>query len=278
MNIISSKQSSSLWNHTELYVKGCSNKRSYRIYIAVPDNPPPQAGYPVIYLLDANSVFGTMTEAVRLQSRRPEVTGVQPSIIVGVGYPSAEPFPAERHYDFTRSTPDDELPPHPAGGQWPEQGGADDFLNFIEEELQPYIRKNYIIDGMQQTIFGHSLGGLFVLHTLFNKPHLFSCYIAGSPSIHWNKHSLSASEQQFAKRIHQAPLPIRLLIAVGELEQSHKSGMNSNARQLAARLEVQSEHGLHVKYKEFSGEGHISILPALISRAIRFQSESTDFR
>lgn len=70
-------------------MSSCNENRTYHIFISKPSTPPPPAGYPVIYLLDANSVFGTMTEAVRIQGRRPEKTGVIPAVIVGIGYETA---------------------------------------------------------------------------------------------------------------------------------------------------------------------------------------------
>lgn len=61
---------------TEVRMMSSRNEnRTYHIFISKPSTPPPPAGYPVIYLLDANSVFGTMTEAVRIQGRRPEKPG-----------------------------------------------------------------------------------------------------------------------------------------------------------------------------------------------------------
>lgn len=58
---------------TEVRMMSSRNEnRAYQIFISKPSTPPPPAGYPVIYLLDANSVFGTMAEAVRIQGRRPE--------------------------------------------------------------------------------------------------------------------------------------------------------------------------------------------------------------
>ncbi len=42
--------------------------REYRIYVAWPAEEPPPDGYPVLYILDANAVFGTVVEAIRLRS------------------------------------------------------------------------------------------------------------------------------------------------------------------------------------------------------------------
>jgi hypothetical protein len=249
-----------------------AENREYRIFVAKPDGDPPSSGFPVIYLLDANAVFGTMVEAVRVQGRRPDKTGVVPAVIVGIGYQTEEPFSPARHYDFTMPVPLTELPARPDGGEWPAQGGAESFLRFIEEELKPEIEREFKIDSNRQTIFGHSLGGLFVLHALFTRPFAFQTYVAGSPSIHWNKRLILEEEQQFVSRLEQENINVRILIAVGELEKSHQSRMNDNAKELSERLLTLANRGVYVEFHEFEGEGHVSVLPALISRALRFAS------
>ena len=190
--------------------------REYRILIARPEQPAPPGGFPVVYLLDGNAVFATMVEAVRLQSRRPERTGVVPAIIVGIGYPTEQPFSAERYYDFTLPVPPEALPAKPGGGAWPAHGGAQAFLAFIEEELKPQLERELPIDCGRQTIFGHSLGGLFVLHTLLSKPQAFSTYIAGSPSIHWNPAGIAEQERGFAQLVKGQAVRLNALITVGE--------------------------------------------------------------
>jgi len=244
--------------------------RDYRIFIAYPGEAPPASGYPVIYVLDANAVFGTMSEAVRVQGRRPDKTGVIPAVIVGIGYRTEEPFDPARHRDFTMPVPESELPQSPDGNAWPEQGGAEAFIAFIEEELKPQIEREFKIDRNRQAIFGHSLGGLFVLHMLFNKPGSFRNYIAGSPSIHWNKRILLEAELRFASGVEREGLDAGLLIGVGELEANHKARMNENAREMSERLAALESKGLRVAFKEFEDEGHVSVLPVLISRAARF--------
>ncbi|MBW7460240.1 alpha/beta hydrolase, partial [Paenibacillus sepulcri] len=41
-------------------------RSEYRICVAYPGEEAPPAGFPVIYLLDANAVFGTMVETMRV--------------------------------------------------------------------------------------------------------------------------------------------------------------------------------------------------------------------
>lgn len=75
-----------------------ATRREYHIMISRPvGNPPSPSGYPVIYMLDANAAFATMAEAVGLRSRRPEVTGVVPSVVVGIGYATDEPLDPVAH-------------------------------------------------------------------------------------------------------------------------------------------------------------------------------------
>lgn len=243
--------------------------RLYRIYVYTPEGEPPPAGYPIVYALDANSVIGTFVEAVRTQGRRPERTGVVPAVIVGIGYETDQPFSPARYYDFTL-TDQAELSALPGGAVLPEQGGAQPFLAFIEEELKTAIEGELPIDAGQKTLFGHSLGGLFVLHALFTKPDAFRFYVAGSPSIHWNKSLLLEAERRFVRRVEAEPADVDLLLASGELERGHRSGMTDNAVEMANRLASLADHGVRVTYKEFEGEGHVSVLPALISRTLRF--------
>ncbi|AOP17128.1 alpha/beta hydrolase [Bacillus licheniformis] len=250
-------------------MRSLDGSRTYRIFIAKPFGEQPPAGYPVIYLLDANSVFGTMVEALRMQSRRPDKTGVGTAVIVGIGYETDAPFDRGRYYDFTLPESGAELPMRPDGADWPEPGGAKAFLSFIEQQLKPEIEQKFTIDVKRQAIFGHSLGGLFVLQTLFTKPDLFQTYIAGSPSIHWHP-SFFDKEHDFVSKLQEADGDVKVLLGAGELEKTHKSGMNDNAKRLADRLAALESQGVRAEYHEFKGEGHISVLPVLISRALRF--------
>lgn len=247
--------------------------RKYRIMVSAPAEPPSASGYPVFYVLDANSVFGTMAETARLQGSCPHNTGVFPAVIVGIGYDKEGLFPPERYYDYTPATSTD-YRFRPDGTPLPEQGGAAAFLRFLEEELKPEIEAKYAVDRGKQAIFGHSLGGLFTLYTLFTRPEAFACYIAGSPSFHWNKAMISEAEEMFVNRLQREALNAKLLLGVGELERNHISQNSKNARRLAERLSMFASSGILARFKEFEGEGHITVLPALISRALQFAFHS----
>ncbi|WP_291172549.1 alpha/beta hydrolase-fold protein [Hyphomicrobium sp.] len=261
----------------------------FRVFISMPLHPAPETGYPVIYVLDANAVFGTMTEAVRLQSARPQATGVGPAVVVGVGYPTDLPLDLERRtFDYTPEVDRAALSVRPDGSEWPPTGGAGVFLSFIEDELKPMIAAEYPIDVRRQVLFGHSFGGLFALYALFRRPRAFQTYIAGSPSIWFGARAILEAERGFEDILGDGPHDISLMIAVGALEQSlspqerlmpggaqraawiDENRMVDNARELVDRLQRHAARGLRVAYEEFPGENHVSVIPTLISRALRF--------
>lgn len=238
----------------------------YRIMIWAPETPAPEGGFPILYLLDGNAVFGTMVETVRLLSRGPY--RIEPSIVVGIGYDTDEPLHTERRfYDYTVHASDDELPERKVNTAWPLTGGAESFLLFIEQELKPLIEQNYNVNRKKQTLFGHSLGGFFVLYTLFMKHDAFQYYVAGSPSIWWKQGYIKPYAEQLIEAGLRESVHASLYLGVGSLEKPH---MISDAKQMYERLSQAGIPGFHVQYHCFEDEGHLSIIASLISCAVRF--------
>ncbi|WP_232696632.1 alpha/beta hydrolase [Brevibacillus daliensis] len=241
----------------------------YRIMVWTPETAVPEDGFPIIYMLDANAAFGTMAETVRLLSMGPY--RIEPSIVVGIGYNIDQPLHTERRfYDYTVYASEDELPPRKDKSPWPLTGGAEHFLQFIEQELKPLIEQTYTVNRSRQMLFGHSLGGLFALYTLFMKGEAFQFYVAGSPSIWWkNEHIVPYTEQLIAEA-QRSPLHSSLFIGVGSLEKPH---MVRDARLMYERLSAADIPGFSVQYRCFEDEGHLSIVTPLIGRAIRFADQ-----
>jgi len=57
---------------------------------------------------------------------------------------------------------------------------SDNFLRFINQEVQPFVAKNFRVNGFK-TLFGHRDSGTFVLETFIKNPNEFDNYIAGNP-------------------------------------------------------------------------------------------------
>jgi predicted alpha/beta superfamily hydrolase len=269
----------------------------YTIFISAPDGAPPPGGFPVLYVLDANAWFGAAAEIVRLN----EIES-GPAIVVGVGYPIRTMHDARRRgHDFTLGAP---LAPQGAYAGT-DFGGADAFLEFLKGDLRSEIGKAYPIDPGRQSLFGHSLGGYFVLHALFTAPEAFFAYIAASPAIWWDDKALAAEEQAFLSRPGLsrpgAKPRTQVLITVGGLEQQlgeadvklmtklyaanpgafggatlaatlaeirkgqAKDGMIDRARDLAGRLK---HAGVPVSFALLADENHRSSVPTALSRTM----------
>jgi predicted alpha/beta superfamily hydrolase len=68
---------------------------------------------------------------------------------------------------------------------WKGSGGAEKFLSFIKNELIPYVNSHYPTNG-DNTLWGHSLSGMFAVYALLNEPQLFKSCIAVDPSFWWD--------------------------------------------------------------------------------------------
>jgi predicted alpha/beta superfamily hydrolase len=114
--------------------------------------------YPVLYILNSYP-FAFTCGTVELLSGNMEI----PEMIV-VGVP-----PFDRGYVPT---------PFEERGEGPTP--VDLSIRFLEEELIPFVDNNYRTNAYR-ILYGHSVGGLFTMYTLFNHPDLFTAYLAGSP-------------------------------------------------------------------------------------------------
>jgi predicted alpha/beta superfamily hydrolase len=72
----------------------------------------------------------------------------------------------------------------------PSSGGAAAYRRFLVEEVKPWIAAHYRASG-RYGLIGESLAGLFVVETLLRAPGSFDDYIAASPSLWWDRQSLS---------------------------------------------------------------------------------------
>jgi predicted alpha/beta superfamily hydrolase len=246
----------------------------FSIFVARPRAAAGEASLPVLHLLDANASFGTMVEAVRLRGERPEVSGVTPAWVVGIGFPTDQPLDmVRRTYHYTPPSDRLVMPERPGGAPWPRMGGANGFLDFLDTILRPELARRYGIGDARRAIFGHSFGGLFVLHALFTRPSLFDAYIAASPSIWWNDRFILGEEKAFLEEASFGKAVPKLLLTSGSEENRgpFADDNRDRVRDLAARLAASRK--LTASYHEFAGEDHGSVLPAAIGRAVTFACE-----
>lgn len=194
------------------------NGRSYRIQVALPFAKAPAAGFPVIYVIDGDGYFGTWAFAARMRAMSDEL---EPAVVVGIGYPEAETdmmLAMQRRMSELVPSVDAEAVRTLSGSGTgtPLQAGADDLLRILREEVPPLVAGIVPIDRGRQTLFGHSLGGLFALHVLFSHPDAFQTYLVLSPSIWWDDRKVLSGRTRFLERAKRGEVAPAGLFGGGE--------------------------------------------------------------
>jgi len=245
--------------------------KEYKIQVALPTGyAESKETYPVLYLLDADTFFGTIAETVRFLAAGRKMFSIEvpDMIVVGVGYPIES---ARRYTNWDMAKPSEYMgarakdltPTEDATMEgWP-FGGASDFMAFIRDDLKPLINSNYRANPEDSTIYGDSLGGLFALYVLFHRPDTFNRYIVLSPSLWWGKKVTLDYERMYANG--HAELPARLFLSVGSLERPCDL---QNLQELVQILQKRNYKGLEWASYICEGENHITAWEAATPRAI----------
>jgi hypothetical protein len=184
--------SDSLGKTFSVTIDSAQTGHAYPIYIYLPpsyDNG--TASYPVIYATDGDSAFppegrfGNFRNI--LQNRKIE------AILIGIG-----------------------------GSRWRSQDyvlpGAKAYHEFIAQELIPFVEANLRADPKRRILSGLSLGGSFVVTSLFLEAPdtlLFSHYISAEGSFF--QPSFIALEEKFVGTIGARKIPATLILARGAL-------------------------------------------------------------
>ncbi|MCB1582897.1 MAG: alpha/beta hydrolase [Xanthomonadales bacterium] len=210
--------------------------------------------YPVIYLLDgsADEDFIHIAGLVQFGSF-PWINMIPESIVIGIAN-------VDRKHDFTFPTNNEQ-----DLKDFPTTGGSAQFIQFLEQELQPLVAKTYRTTS-EKTIIGQSLGGLLTTEILFKQPDLFDNFLIVSPSMWWDDESLLKLE----------PKPFTtnksFFIAVG------KEGeiMEQGARKLADKLKHINSSNSRLKFQYFEQLNHGDTLHLAAYQGLAFLFAKTD--
>lgn len=232
-----------------------NEKRTLNIYLPEGYKDQDSLKYPVIYLLDgsASEDFIHVVGLVQFSSFE-WVNWLPKCIVVGIANSNRK-----RDFTFPTTIADDKV-------KFPETGGSEAFISFIEKELQPYIVSKFRTNGRNMLI-GESLGGLLATEILFKKPSLFQQYVIVSPSLWWDNGSL----------LKQTPLTLEqntnVYLAVGKeglTPTAIPRVMEVDANILADKLKAQPGGKLNVYFDYLPNENHGTIMHQALLNAFRY--------
>ncbi len=163
-----------------LHSKTLKEDRILNIYLPENYNTNDTLTYPVIYILDGGieEDFLHVAGIVRFNTQDWIGRSLR-SIVVGI-----EGNTRRRDFTFAVSNTAFIEKEGFSKSSFPQYGGSEKYMNFIEKELQPYIAKAYKAQA-KRTIIGESLAGLITTEILLKRPNLFDDYIIISPSLWW---------------------------------------------------------------------------------------------
>ncbi|CCC06337.1 hypothetical protein SMACR_00552 [Sordaria macrospora] len=274
-----------LWN-----VSNAVKQKEYQIQISWPFKwESREVAKPALamYLLDGNALGMTASEAFK---RRNEVEFAQPdSVVVSIGYPLTDTV-----YGLTQRAVDFR-PPIPS----PENitAGADDFIEFIDEVLRPWVHDTVFpsVEFTREALYGHSWGGIFTIWALITRPDWFDTFFSVSPAVYWNNGSIldvvteklgngtvgsgSTPETEAKPKFFLGygaleQFPVRRRTETEEAFQQRKSiiqsfQMTDYSHELFYRIEG-SKRMKDVQLREYAGQDHFGAASSAITEGIDY--------
>ncbi|HQW83784.1 MAG TPA: alpha/beta hydrolase-fold protein [Ferruginibacter sp.] len=226
-----------------------AEKRLLNIYLPPGYQKNDTTNYPVIYLLDgsADEDFIHIAGLVQFFNMAYKMPA---AIIVGIAN-------IDRRRDFTFPTKLKDLK-----RDYPTTGGSQNFIAFLETELQPFIEKKYKTNAVKMLI-GQSLGGLLASEILLKKPALFTNYIIVSPSLWWDNESLL--KQATSLLTNQQDIKLQVYISVG----TEGKIMERDAKKLWNILNKLNRKNLKLDFVPLPDENHATILHESVYEAFK---------
>ena len=244
-----------------LYSEILSEKRDIWIYLPKTEDDPElnKQKYPVVYLLDAEEQYAGFRELIQRENADGSKL-FRDIIVVGIRN-------INRNRDLTPTHSVRNSKGKRTRGFKP-SGGGDKFIDFIREELFPYIEEKYPVSS-ERILLGHSLGGLTTINILLHHPEMFNCYIASDPSMWWDdKFMLDEARKILGKKkfngqwlyfsIANITPPVKDVTHI-QNDTSAKTNHVRSIFELGDILQQNPGNGLHFSYKFYDQENHDSV-------------------
>jgi len=231
--------------------------KNFTVHVTLPPDYDRDKTYPVFFLTDGIWRFGNCPELRKCM----ENGEAAPVILVSLYY----------SYDITD----------------PDQGlryedlviNRSELLDFITDNLMPYLCENYNIDCGDSTLYGHSDGGVFTHYALFNSDKFdnqpFAHYIIGSPALwglyHYNQYEGISNDDvmnDYNYFDRNEKLDKTVFLCAGSLEDPdyadhYREGDDTTLEGVAKLKERLESHGAELTYKLYESH-HYQYIPEML--------------
>jgi predicted alpha/beta superfamily hydrolase len=238
--------------------------------------------FPVLYATDSDELFGGLATLANGLQGSGETA---PFILVGIGYERSRLADLLRLRDLlthsirvrvysvvqsmANSLTDDDADD---GRAVTDTTDAREFLEFLREDLVPFINQHYPTLPGSSSYFGYSAGATFGLYTLFTHPETFGRYILGSPSTSFDNHHFGI---ELARDFIASgrTLAAEVFMSVGELEEfrpgAEKFDLVTGFYRMVKYLRSTSIPGLTLTARVFPDETHATAWSPAFSHGLR---------
>lgn len=236
--------------------------RTVYIHLPKPDSLNPNKHFDVLYLMDGESHFDMLAQYTDYLSRW-DVNVIPPMIVVGI-------VNTKRTRDLTPTSSNINYfgKPDTNAVSWMKpSGGNEQFLQFIKQELMPYIDGHYKTHDFK-ILAGHSFGGLASINCLLTHPDMFNAYIAISPSFWWdNEYMLKLANEKLNKDIK---LNKQFFYSDASEGIADSSSFHTNLLKFNDILTTKGVKELRYTYKYYPTETHMTEPMPAYYDALRF--------
>lgn len=239
--------------------------RPYLVYTppSYADSTAAPQRYPVVYLLDGDAHFHSVSGLLQILGTGVNATWAVPEMIL-VAIPNTNRM---RDLTPTHSEVGGDGSPNPG---LDDSGGMPAFFDFLRSELIPHVDSTYRT--LPYRIFiGHSLGGIATINALYTMPQTFNAYVAIDPSLWWDGRLLLNQARDF---FSTANLQGRVLyVAQANTLSPADTTRNIHFESISRFNEIMKAYdrsGLRYAFRYYDGDDHGSVPLIAEYDALRF--------
>lgn len=205
----------------------------------------------VIIVLDGELHF---KEIASIISEKSANGSIEPSLVVGIGNLKS------RNRDYT--------PTKFEHGE----GGAENFYNFLKDELMPELKAKYNIQSTNEaTLVGYSFGGLFTHYAMFKNrvDNPFNKFISGGCSFWYDSGVIFEYEKKYAST--NTDLDVKFYSGMGTLEGGVSLG---SFKEMTKRLKSRNYPQFQMKTETINKHGHSGASSISLKNGLNYIFES----